>query len=120
MSAIQKSELTNRSRVIDGLRNILRTVNRFDITSISLPFLMLPSHVDAFSDPNLDEKLLYRRGELVLKCTKGFMIENSRLPKHVTEKENDTKTVSFLLPKSANEQQFHDFRQLLTSTFRAN
>ncbi|CAG8513604.1 989_t:CDS:2 [Funneliformis mosseae] len=117
--SIQKSELTHRSRVISGLRNILRTVNRFDISKISLPFLLLPSHVDVFSDQNL-EKVLYRRGELVLKCTKGFMIENSRLPKHVTEKENDTKTVSFLLPKTANEQQFHDFRHLLTSTFGAS
>ncbi|CAB4381364.1 hypothetical protein RhiirA5_493614 [Rhizophagus irregularis] len=118
--SIQKSELTYRSRVIDGLRNILRTVNRFDISTISLPFLMLPSDVDVFSDPNLDEKLLYRRGELVLKCTKGFMIENSRLPKHVTAKENDAKTVSFLLPKTANEQQFHEFRHLLTMIFRAS
>ncbi|CAI2167099.1 7188_t:CDS:2 [Funneliformis geosporum] len=118
--SIQKSELTHRSRVISGLRNILRTVNRFDISKISLPFLLLPSHVDVFSDQNLDEKVLYRRGELVLKCTKGFMMENSRLPKHVTAKENDTKTVSFLLPKTANDQQFHEFRLLLTSTFKAS
>ncbi|RIA85821.1 hypothetical protein C1645_830227, partial [Glomus cerebriforme] len=118
--SIQESELTNRSRVIDGLRNILRTVNRFDITTISLPFLMLPSNVDAFSDSNFDEKLLYRRGELILKCTKGSMIDNSRSSKHVTEKENDTKTVSFLLPKTANEQQFHEFRDLLTMIFRAS
>lgn len=95
-------------------------VNRFDITSISLPFLLLPSNVDCFSDPSISENLLYRRGELVLKCTKGFMIENSRLPKRVSEKEQETKTVSFLLPKSATEQQFQSFRLLLTGEFRAS
>ncbi|CAG8491868.1 14399_t:CDS:10 [Acaulospora morrowiae] len=118
--SIQKSELTQRSKVIAGLRNILRTVTRFDITSISLPFLLLPSNVDCFSDPTINENLLYRRGELVLKCTKGFMIENSRLPKRMAEKEQETKTVSFLLPKSATEQQFNNLRLLLTGIFRAS
>ncbi|CAG8467598.1 7378_t:CDS:10 [Ambispora leptoticha] len=118
--SLQKSELNQRSPGIAGLRNILRTVNRFDITSISIPFLLLPSNVDAFSDPNIEKKM-YNRGELVLKCTKGFMIENSRVPKHnVAEKEQETKTVQFLLPKSATEQQFHAFRHLLTSIFRAS
>ncbi|KAG9300615.1 hypothetical protein G9A89_005215 [Geosiphon pyriformis] len=119
--SIQSSELTQRSPGINGLRYILRTVNRFDITSISLPFLLLPSHVDAFSDTSIPENMLYKRGELVLKCTKGFMIENSRVPKHsVAEKEQETKTVQFLLPKTANDQQFHSFRLLLTSIFRAS
>ncbi|CAG8469229.1 9677_t:CDS:10 [Diversispora eburnea] len=118
--SIQKSELLQRSKVIAGLRSILRTVNRFDVTSISLPFLLLPSNVDCFSDPTINENLLYRRGELVLKCTKGFMIENSRLPKRIAEKEQETKTVSFLLPKSATEQQFQGFRLLLTGEFRAS
>ncbi|RHZ88578.1 hypothetical protein Glove_22g186 [Diversispora epigaea] len=118
--SIQKSELLQRSKVISGLRSILRTVNRFDVTSISLPFLLLPSNVDCFSDPTINENLLYRRGELVLKCTKGFMIENSRLPKRIAEKEQETKTVSFLLPKSATEQQFQSFRLLLTGEFRAS
>ncbi|CAG8436569.1 6217_t:CDS:10 [Ambispora gerdemannii] len=118
--SLQNSELTQRSPGIDGLRNILRTVNRFDITSISIPFLLLPSSVDAFSDPSIEKKM-YNRGELVLKCTKGFMIENSRVPKHnVAEKEQETKTVQFLLPKSATEQQFHSFRHLLTGIFRAS
>ncbi|CAG8475851.1 4584_t:CDS:2 [Paraglomus occultum] len=118
--SIERSEISQRSPVIAGLRNILRTVNRFDITAISIPFLLLPSNVDVFADLSVDENILYKRGELVLKCTKGFMIENSRVPKHVTEKEHETKTVQFLLPKSANEQQFQSFRFLLTSIFKTS
>ncbi|CAG8463943.1 9959_t:CDS:2, partial [Racocetra fulgida] len=95
---------------------------RFDITNISLPFLLLPSNIDCFSDPLFEEKEgdLSKRGEIVLKCAKGFMMKNSRVPKHMTVKEQETKTVSFLLPKGASEQQFNSFRNLLTSIFRAN
>ncbi|CAG8466690.1 15619_t:CDS:10, partial [Funneliformis mosseae] len=119
--SITKSELTHKSRVMDGLRNILRTVDRFDIASMSLPFLLLPSKIDPFSDPTLDENILYKRGELVLKCIRGFMIQNSRLPKRVSnEQEQEAKTVSFLLSNNVCERQFHDFKGLLTRTFKTS
>ncbi|RIB01708.1 hypothetical protein C2G38_2256023 [Gigaspora rosea] len=118
--SITKSELNCNSRVITGLRNILRTVSRFDISCISIPFLLLPADIDCFSDPSIPENILYRRGELVLNCIKGCMFENSCVPKRKTDKEEETKTVQFLLPKSATEQQFHSHRQLLTDIFRAN
>ncbi|CAG8442530.1 3370_t:CDS:10 [Gigaspora rosea] len=78
------------------------------------------SDIDCFSDPSIPENILYRRGELVLNCIKGCMFENSCVPKRKTDKEEETKTVQFLLPKSATEQQFHSHRQLLTDIFRAN
>ena len=115
--AIQKSELTNKSNAISGLRNILRTIERFDITSISLPILLLPLNIDT---DQIDENILIKRGELVLKCTKGFMMNNSRIPKHVAEKEQEIKTVTFLLNKDVSEQQFNNFRQLLTEIFRTS
>ncbi|CAI2164011.1 4357_t:CDS:10 [Funneliformis geosporum] len=119
--SITKSELTQKSRVMNGLRNILRTVDRFDIASMSLPFLLLPSKNDPFSDPALDENILYKRSELVLKCIRGFMIQNSRLPKRVSnEQEQEAKTVSFLLSNNASERQFHDFKGLLTRTFKTS
>src|SRR5205814_4919530 len=109
--AITKSELTQRSHVVEGLRNILRTIDRFDITSISLPFLLLPSDIDPFSDATPDENILYKRGELVLKCIRGFMMQSSRIPKHVSgEKEQEAITVSFLLNKNANKKKFKNFR----------
>ncbi|RIA95135.1 hypothetical protein C1645_507464 [Glomus cerebriforme] len=118
--SIQKSEFTYKSNAISGLRNILRTIDRFDITSISLPILLLPSNIDIFTTADqFDENILIRRGELVLKCTKGMMT-NVSVPKHVTEKEQETKTVTFLLNKDVSEQQFNNFRQLLTGIFRAS
>ncbi|CAG8806272.1 6948_t:CDS:1, partial [Racocetra persica] len=100
---MENTNLAQCTEAINGLRNILRTVERFDITNISLPFLLLPSNIDCFSDPLFEEKEndLSKRGEFVLKCAKGFMMKNSRVPKHMTVKEQETKTVSFLLPKGA-------------------
>ncbi|CAG8662841.1 640_t:CDS:10 [Dentiscutata erythropus] len=116
--SMEKSNVTQCTEAINGLRNVLRTVERFDITNITLPFLLLPSNIDCFSDPD-KVKNLFNRGEFVLKCAKGFMMKNSRVPKHITVKEQETKTVSFLLPKQASDQ-FDTFRDLLKSLFRAN
>ncbi|CAH1756224.1 13342_t:CDS:2 [Entrophospora sp. SA101] len=127
--AIQKSELTPRSPAISGLRNILRTVDRFDINSINIPFFLLPSNTHVFSDSTLiqeHENLLYKRCESVLKCTKGFMINNSRIPKQLKEnssnnylQQDESKTLTFLLPKTFTESEFNTFRYLLTNMFRA-
>jgi len=68
----------------------------------------------------LDENILYKRGELVLKCIKGFMMQNIRIPKNDGEKEQEAKTVSLLLSKNATEKQFHNFRNLLTRIFKTS
>nr|CAG8434399.1 8784_t:CDS:10 [Entrophospora candida] len=127
--SIQKSELTPRSPAISGLRKILRTVDRFDINSINIPFFLLPSNTHVFSDSTLiqeHENLLYKRCESVLKCTKGFMINNSRIPKQLKEnssnnylQQDESKTLTFLLPKTFTESEFNTFRYLLTNMFRA-
>ncbi|CAG8527864.1 1901_t:CDS:10 [Dentiscutata erythropus] len=78
------------------------------------------AEIDCFSGPSIPENVLYRRGEAVLNRIKGFMFENSCAPKSKDDKEEETKTVQFLLPKSATEQQFHSHRQLLIDIFRAN
>ncbi|EXX70321.1 hypothetical protein RirG_088530 [Rhizophagus irregularis DAOM 197198w] len=118
--SITSSELTQRSHVMEGLRNILRTIDRFDIASISLPLLLIPSNIDPFTNVILDENILYKRGELVLKCIKGFMMQNSGMPNNDGEKEEAAKTVSFLLSKNATEKQFHNFRNLLTRIFKTS
>jgi hypothetical protein len=105
---------------MEGLRNILRTIDRFDIASISLPLLLIPSNIDPFTNVILDENILYKRGELVLKCIKGFMMQNSGMPNNDGEKEEAAKTVSFLLSKNATEKQFHNFRNLLTRIFKTS
>ncbi|CAG8590485.1 8893_t:CDS:2, partial [Racocetra fulgida] len=94
----------------------------FFITKHSnLPLVHVAFHlVIDFEYPTIQENILCRRGELVLKCIKGFMMENSRIPKRKADKEEETKTVQFLLPKNANEQQFNSQRQWLIDTFGAN
>ncbi|KAL1919277.1 uncharacterized protein VTP21DRAFT_1969 [Calcarisporiella thermophila] len=115
--SLSKSEITSRSPVLTGIRNILRTVARYDIGVLSLPLLLIPEHVDPFADPSASEQALHRRAESLLKCVRGFLMENTRSSRH-TGDENRMRTLQFLLPKSANEGQFSGFRQLLTSVYR--
>ncbi|KAL0095865.1 hypothetical protein J3Q64DRAFT_1629430 [Phycomyces blakesleeanus] len=106
-----------KHNLITGLRNILRLVTRFDISSLSIPLLLLPDryleqpeyffeqfehhHNQAHQPPNW----LHKRGEVTMKCVKGFLIENSRSGKRVQTDENvfggGMRNVEFLLPSQA-------------------
>jgi hypothetical protein len=80
-------ELSQRSAVMAGLKNILRIASRYDVQNIALPFLFLPDEAvlqksqsqqplkSATSNFNAS---LPRRAEVVLKCTKGYLLEISR------------------------------------------
>ncbi|CAG8463468.1 6669_t:CDS:10 [Scutellospora calospora] len=81
---------------------------------------VIPVKEDCFSDSSITENVLHKRAELVLKCIRGFMFENSWIPKCKADEEDGTKTVTFLLPKNVNEQQFQSHRLQLTDNFRAN
>ncbi|KAG0186853.1 hypothetical protein DFQ28_007214 [Apophysomyces sp. BC1034] len=92
MAAILTTELSNRHSLISGLRNILRLTTRFDISSLSIPLLLLPNNYleqperflgTLFDQPQQQSAWLQKRGEVAMKCVKGFLIENSRNSKRV-------------------------------------
>ncbi|KAI8351802.1 hypothetical protein EDC96DRAFT_288966 [Choanephora cucurbitarum] len=99
------AELTNRHPLIRGLRHILKMTCQFDITSLSIPLLLLPESSDSTSDPM---PWLQKRGEVVMKCIKGFLIENSRSGKRVQSEGSDRaessmggggmRNIEFILP----------------------
>lgn len=77
----------------------------FDISSISIPLLLLPDTVHEHDDRN---HWLQKRGQVVMKCIKGFLIENSRSGKRVQNEGLDRaesmggggmRNIEFLLPK---------------------
>ncbi|OBZ85856.1 Protein C12orf4, partial [Choanephora cucurbitarum] len=102
------AELTNRHALIRGLRHILKMTCQFDITSLSIPLLLLPEQSDYYptSDPTI--AWLQKRGEVVMKCIKGFLIENSRSGKRVQSEGSDRaessmggggmRNIEFILP----------------------
>jgi hypothetical protein len=106
-SAISRVELTSRHPILSGLRNILRFTTRYEIGSLSLPLLLLPNYFIEqpeqyfFSTilgakPSQGSTWLYKRGEVVMKCVKGFLIESSRLGKAGPIE----RCFNFLLPKN--------------------
>lgn len=80
-------ELSGRHPLMVGLRNILRLTTRYDISSLTLPLIMLP---DRFLDqpehympatvdqPQQHSTWLSKRSEAVMKTVKGYLMEASR------------------------------------------
>ncbi|KAI9269203.1 hypothetical protein BDA99DRAFT_417379, partial [Phascolomyces articulosus] len=71
----------------DGLLNIMRLTTRYDISSLSIPLLLLPDKFldqpeQFFSTNFLDQPQqhfgwLQKRGEVTMKCVRGFLYEHS-------------------------------------------
>jgi len=66
------SEINSRHPVILGLRNILKTASRHDITTLTIPALLRHEMSE-----DMTVQWCIRRAELVFKCAKGFMIESA-------------------------------------------
>ncbi|KAJ2963192.1 hypothetical protein NQZ79_g1784 [Umbelopsis isabellina] len=146
--AISRVELSSQHPILSGLRNILRLTTRYEIGSLSLPLLSLPNYFleqpeqylfSSLSGHKASQTWLYKRGELVMKCVKGFLIESSRLGKAGPIE----RCFNFLLPKSTQifstqsgvnessadvrgsqsqpdlEVAFQQFRRMLVEMFRA-
>lgn len=109
--AIPTTDLSNRHALIIGLRNILKMTTQFDISSLSIPLLLLPDRFieqpDHYMTMDHHQSWLQKRGEVVMKCIKGFLIENSRSGKRVQNEGLDRaesmggggmRNVEFLLP----------------------
>lgn len=105
-------ELSNRHPLIVGLRNILGLVARYDISSLSIPLLLLPDqYLDQPVYPDQQQLAwLQKRGEVVMKCVKGFL--SSRSGKRLHAEAGDRaetvlggggglRTVEFLLPNKS-------------------
>lgn len=66
------SEINSRHPVIMGLRNILKTASRHDVTTLTIPALLRHEMSE-----DMTVQWCMRRAELVFKCAKGFMIESA-------------------------------------------
>ncbi|KAI9323160.1 hypothetical protein BX666DRAFT_1883930 [Dichotomocladium elegans] len=115
--AVASSELSKKSNLMKGLLNILRLTTRYDISTLSIPLLLLPDRFleqpeQFFSSVILDQPQqhlawLLKRSEVTMKCVRGFLIEHSGSGKRVQGEGVDrTETVfgggltniEFLLP----------------------
>ncbi|KXS12795.1 hypothetical protein M427DRAFT_388576 [Gonapodya prolifera JEL478] len=130
-----KNELTTRSPVVTGYRHLLRTAYRHDVQNLTIPLLFLPDpsvsgvRSTQYSSAVTDLSILLRRAEVVLKATKGFMIETGRQGRHASGTggvDKESRTLQFLLPSGTSgggfvfgEESFSAMRDKVAEVFPA-
>ena len=100
------NEMNSRHPCIMGLRSILKVANRYDCTQLTIPALLKNEMSE-----EMTLSWCMRRAELVLKCTKGFMIESSSTGSELS-------TLQLLLPADISEELFTSISQMIPSIFR--
>nr|XP_012788633.1 unnamed protein product [Sorex araneus] len=106
---VKSGNITARDPAIMGLRNILKTCCSHDITTISIPLLLVHDMSEEMTIP-----WCLRRAELVFKCVKGFMMEMASWDGGVS------RTVQFLVPQSISEEMFYQLSNMLPQIFRVS
>ncbi|NXC18656.1 CL004 protein, partial [Corythaeola cristata] len=85
---VRSGNITARDPAIMGLRNILKVCCTHDITTISIPLLLVHDMSEEMTIP-----WCLKRAELVFKCVKGFMMEMASWDGGIS------RTVQFLVPQ---------------------
>ncbi|XP_062990470.1 protein C12orf4 homolog [Elgaria multicarinata webbii] len=106
---VRSGNISARDPAIMGLRNILKVCCTHDITTVSIPLLL----VHAMSE-EMTISWCLKRAELVFKCVKGFMMEMASWDGGIS------RTVQFLVPQSISEDMFYQLSNMLPQIFRVS
>uniref|UniRef100_A0AAR2J136 CL004 protein n=1 Tax=Pygocentrus nattereri TaxID=42514 RepID=A0AAR2J136_PYGNA len=106
---MRSGNLTARDPAIMGLRNILKVCCTHDITTITIPLLLVHDMSEEMTIP-----WCLKRAELVFKCVKGFMMEMASWDGGIS------RTVQFLVPQSISEEMFYQLSNMLPQIFRVS
>ncbi|XP_030587516.1 ferry endosomal RAB5 effector complex subunit 3 [Archocentrus centrarchus] len=106
---VRSGNITARDPAIMGLRNILKVCCTHDITTVTIPLLLVHDMSEEMTIP-----WCLKRAELVFKCVKGFMMEMASWDGGVS------RTVQFLVPKSISEEMFYQLSNMLPQIFRVS
>lgn len=100
-------EMNSRHPCILGLRNILKFASRYDCHQLTIPALLKHEMSE-----EMTVSWCVRRAELILKCTKGFMIESS------SWSGAELSTLQLLLPNGISEELFSTISSMVPNIFR--
>ncbi|KAK2841948.1 hypothetical protein Q5P01_012148 [Channa striata] len=106
---VRSGNITARDPAIMGLRNILKVCCTHDVTTVTVPLLLVHDMSEEMTIP-----WCLKRAELVFKCVKGFMMEMASWDGGVS------RTVQFLVPKSISEEMFYQLSNMLPQIFRVS
>lgn len=100
-------DITSRHPVILGLRNILKTASRYDVTNLSIPALLRHEMSEDMTVPWCN-----RRADLVFKCAKGFIIESASWGG------SELNTLQLVLPQDISYELFTTLSNTVPQVFR--
>lgn len=100
-------DITSRHPVILGLRNILKTASRYDVTNLSIPALLRHEMSEDMTVPWCN-----RRADLVFKCAKGFIIESASWGG------SEINTLQLVLPQDISYELFSMLSNTVPQVFR--
>lgn len=106
---VRLGNITARDPAIMGLRNILKVCCTHDVTTITIPLLLVHDMSEEMTIP-----WCLKRAELVFKCVKGFMMEMASWDGGIS------RTVQFLVPQSISEEMFYQLSNMLPQIFRVS
>lgn len=107
--SVAKSNITSRHPIIIGLRNILLSAAAHNITTLTIPLLMVHEMTE-----NITIQWCCKRAELILKCVKGFMMEG------LCWEGDESRTIQFIIPEGISEDMFATFTNMLPNIFRVS
>jgi len=114
--SLRSADLNSRHPVLLGLRHVLRTAVVSDITTLTIPLLLVHELSEEMTVP-----WCLRRAELVFKCVKGFMMELASYGGGVdVTARAASPTLQFLLPRDAADEVFHALAAILPGVFRVS
>ncbi|XP_069673035.1 FERRY endosomal RAB5 effector complex subunit 3 isoform X2 [Periplaneta americana] len=93
--SLRSNDINSRHPVILGLRNILKTACSNDVTTLTVPVLLMHEMTE-----EMTVAWCTKRAELVFKCVKGFMIEMASWGG------SELKNLQFLVPKQQEATSF--------------
>ncbi|CAH8639805.1 unnamed protein product [Schistosoma intercalatum] len=103
-------ESNNNIRILSSLHNaisaVLRTCFEYDITTLSLPLLLVSSVSE-----NMDRSWRAKRVETVLKSVKGALMEL------ITWRGPNLRSIQFLAPSWITDEELNVFRQIISNSF---
>ncbi|XP_034949051.1 protein C12orf4 homolog isoform X2 [Chelonus insularis] len=107
--SLRSGDINSRHPAILGLRNILKTACCNDVTTLTIPILLVHEMTE-----DMTVAWCTKRAELVFKCVKGFMIEMASWGGA------ELKNLQFLVPKGMSEEVFGTLATMLPSIFRVS
>ncbi|XP_015609614.1 protein C12orf4 homolog isoform X2 [Cephus cinctus] len=107
--SLRSGDINSRHPAILGLRNILKLACSNDITTLTIPVLLVHEMTE-----DMTVEWCTKRAELVFKCVKGFIIEMASWGRA------ELKNLQFLVPKGMSEEVFGTLATMLPSIFRVS